>query len=172
MKKIISVIIISAFCVSVLPGCGILKNLHDRNKFHLKNIECENAVIDCLNGECEPARLAELFCERSKNLHDLDQEISAAAEFIDGEFIAEIDWSDSSGQESATGGKTDLYESLVHTRGAIKTDAGCGYVISFVMCHADLENDDLVGISYIKISLADDEGHPIDEFGEYFLIGG
>ncbi len=169
MKKIISIILISAFCVTVLSGCGILKNLHDRNKFHLKNIECENTIISCLNGECDPAKPAELFCERAKNLHDLEREISAAIDFIDGKFIEEFDWSDSSGQESAESGKTVLYESLVHTRGAIKTDAGCGYLISFVVRHADLENDDLVGISYIKISQADDEGHAS---GEYVLIGG
>ena len=165
MKRIIAFILTAALCMTFFSGCSVYDSMRNRSEFSQKNKEIENIIIDCINGELEPAELSSLFCRRVSDKHDIEQEISGAIEFVDGNLIADgIRWSNSGGQESVNDGKTDLYESWIHTLDPIKTDTGKDYDISFSMCHIDLENEDLVGLSYINISL--------DDSDESFKIGG
>ncbi len=113
----------------------------------------------------EPDKIKELFCEKIKNTHNLDDEINCAMQFIDGKIVSYfVDKA-----VSANGGAVENGDYIdIHAAPwilDIKTDTGANYDIHFFSRLKYLNKPDEIGVQFIKIIKDNGDSYTI---GEYF----
>ncbi len=111
----------------------------------------------------ETINLSNMFCEKVKLSHNVDEEIAEAIEFIDGEIVNEGELSGVS-ESGSSWRNGEKIESYINPRiKQIETDSGKKYNISF-FAYIIYENDaSYIGITRIMIRADNDEVYMIGE---------
>lgn len=109
-----------------------------------------NSVMDGFTNK-NTELLKELFCDKVKDTHDLDEEIQATFEFIKGNIISyDLSMYGPSGEE-VRDGKVVLKDRSINVDKVI-TDLDNEYKIAFNYYLVNEEHKDMIGITFITIT--------------------
>lgn len=109
-----------------------------------------DSVMDCFTDQNVEV-LKDLFCDEIKNTHDLDEEIQAAFEFIQGNIVSyDLSMYGPSGEE-VRDGKVVLKDRSINVDKII-TDLDNEYKIAFNYYLVNEEHKDMVGITFITVT--------------------
>lgn len=153
---------IAFICLGILVGCGTeTQESKDREYCEIVyNALCDNST--------QP--IESLFCEKTKNTHDLEDEITQAFGFLNGKIVSYERFSVSTNGEKVRNGKTIESHSSPRIEG-LKTDSGKIYDVVINNREVCLKDSSIVGFSQITILEIDPNDHyaKLNEFkiGEY-----
>lgn len=145
-KCALSVILICAVCCS-LSSCNYI---HKKLAPYAGTAEkMRNSVMDGFTNQNIEV-LKDLFCDEIKNTHDLDEEIQAAFEFIQGNIVSyDLSMYGPSGEEVRDGKVVSKDRSINVEK--IITDLDNEYKICFGYYLVNDEHEDRIGITFITI---------------------
>ena len=171
MKSAI-LLILSAMAVVTLSSCSFLwpqDQSSEKRSISTKK-EQKKIATSILKAfdEQDNEALKDLFCERSKALPDLDEQIQAAMDFYEGKMISCDDITGTSEEQSWELGVVTRVSTGGHIR-YIETDTEKRYTIAFLNHLVNNKHPDKVGISKLTIMYGDiyDE----DRSGEEVIVG-
>lgn len=106
-----------------------------------------------------------LFCNKSRNDHDLEEELSQAFNYIDGNITLYERFSESSGGKSYRKGELVKYDQTASITGIV-TDTGHIYRIAINSLNVYPDDSEIVGVQriYIREFDIDDENKEIGSF--------
>ena len=157
-----------AVIIAVLLSVSCLMNGCDRFGHIDSGIEGEKLSLKLLQylSENDSDSLKNMFCERTRNSPDFNQEIEDVLEFFEGEVTSHDSLvGKTSDSKSMDNGKiTRLY--IVPDITSVETDEGKTYEIWFHTYLVNADHPDLVGIMQIVIVRSDGERISAGEFYE------
>ncbi len=170
--KVFVLLLLAVFSSSCSPSDSHVQNAMDfltdigiettQDETVEKSSVYADTILDALKTG-KTINLSNMFCEKVKLSHNVDEEIAEAIEFIDGEIVNEGELSGVS-ESGSSWRNGEKIESYINPRiKQIETDSGKKYNISF-FAYIIYENDSsYIGITRIMIRADNDEVYMIGE---------
>lgn len=165
---------LSAGIIVMTSGCGVAKKIANSVLEHTSqptNLEMSQEVLDCFDDN-SAENLKELFCNKTKGIDGIDEQIQDGFDFFEGNVISFDENVLGSEEESIDHGTTEELCRTLHIED-IKTDAGKTYKLIVGVNLIYLSDGDRKGITFILIIDVDtDENFQIGyHWPDHYLDG-